>query len=108
MGETFKRLWARLLFWRKPVSAPVAQPTEIVGAEYLEKYQEHYKNFQREFLSYIRANPDAEYWQQRSIIDVGVLAGNWSRMEYGRVPNDERVIWWAIAQNGKPEAERGF
>ena len=102
MGEWIKRLLARLLFWRKPKIVAPKPPTEIIGAQYLEGYQDHYRSFQGRFLSYIRENPDPLYWYRMSIFDIACICGDWSRTEYKDARDrGAKIRWWLIDGSGK-------
>lgn len=110
MGEAFKRLAAWLFFWRKGPQRPAisphveasarAKPTEIVGAAYLDGYQDHYRQFQDRFLSYVRGNPDAAYWGKMPFESMAKVCGGWSRTEYSRVPRQDEIRWWIVRDGG--------
>ena len=53
-----KKLWARAISWRPFRKKQVVKPPVIVGAEYLERYDEHWSVLSDKFKGYIRANPD--------------------------------------------------
>lgn len=69
-----RALWTRVYRWFVP--PPVAKPTEIVGADYLADYQDHYKKYQAEVLKRIRGMADGvpnEYAAQRAVAKYWLL-----------------------------------
>jgi hypothetical protein len=102
MGDVLKRIFVRLAFWRKTPPVHPVKPTAVVGEDYLCGFEGHYRAFQGNFLSYLRANQDGKYWARMSLRDMAAIGGNWARTEYAHVPDRDQIHWWIIDRRGLP------